>query len=222
MVIEEPSLRNKRYVFQDRVHAAQLLSSKLEGYKGEECVVLAVPSGGVPVGKLLAKRLFTPFDIILVRKLQIPWNKEAGFGALSWDGDVVLNEALMRHVHLTDKDIEESIGHARAELERRMKKFRGDAPFSELRGKVVILVDDGLASGFTMLAAIRSVRKKEPRKVIVAVPTASTPALKLVEREADEVFCLNIRDEFMFAVADAYKEWHDLSDEEVISYLKEA
>ena len=219
-VVDEPSLRYKKRVFRDRMHAGQLLAAKLAQHQGEACIVLAIPSGGVPVGRVVADRLGSAFDVIVVRKIQIPWEPEAGFGAVTWDGDVLLNEPLVKRLHLTQKDIDYCISVTKEEIERRVEKLRGNKPFPDLMGKNVILIDDGLASGFTMLAAVKSVVKLGSKWVVVAIPTASKAALNLVTPYANKVICLNIRDEIFYAVADAYREWHDLQDEEVLTHLK--
>jgi len=220
-IVEDPSLRSKRYVFKDRVHAGELLAKKLEKYKDEDSMILAIPSGGVPVGFVIAKELDKPFDLIIVRKIPIPMEPEAGFGAMSFDGITVLNELLVKRLSLTKDEIDEGSSQALKEIKRRMDKFRGDKPFPDLKDKTVVIVDDGLASGYTMLAAIKSVKKQSVRKIIVAVPTASTSAISLIFPHVDEIVCLNIRDSFFFAVADAYKNWYDLNDDEVQNYLRE-
>jgi len=222
-IIEEPAYRERRFIFQDRFHAGKLLAEKLRNYATRgNTVLLAVPAGGVPVGYMIAKELGIPMDVIIVRKVQIPWNPEAGFGALTWDGETVLNETLIEHLGLTEKMIKESISKTLRVLRERIRKFRGDRPMPDFEGKVVILVDDGLASGFTMLAAARSIKKKEPHKIVVAVPTASAGSIELLSNEVDEIICLNIRSGPIFAVADAYRNWYDLTDEDVIDILEKA
>jgi predicted phosphoribosyltransferase len=220
-IIEEPAFRERVLIFRDREHAGKLLAEKLRIYTSQPtALVLAIPAGGVPVGYAVAKELCIPIDIIIVRKIQIPWNTEAGFGAIAWDGEIVLNEPLMKHLRLTKEMIQSSIAKTNIVIQERMRKFREDRPFPELNGKVVILIDDGLASGFTMLAAVRAVRKGNPEKIVIAVPTSSTSALKLLSPEADEIICLNVRSGAIFAVADAYQKWYDLKDEEVIEILR--
>ncbi len=132
----------------------------------------------------------------------------------------MLNEDLLRHLDLTEKPIEESISKTKEIILERVRRFRGELSFPDLRVNIVILVDDGLASGFTMLAAVRSVRRKEPEKTVVAVPTASSGAINLLAAEVDEIVCLNIRSGPIFAVADAYQNWYDLTDEDVIQILR--
>ncbi len=220
-IIEDLAYREHVFVFRDRVEAGKLLADKLLEYTGKgNVILLAVPAGGVPVGYAIAKKLDVPMDVVVVRKVQIPWNTEAGFGAVTWDGEMVLNEPLVERLGLTREEIEQSISETRTVIRERLRKFRGDKPMPHLRDKVVLLVDDGLASGFTMLAAARSARKRTPEKIIVAVPTASLGAVELLAPEVDEIVCLNIRSGPSFAVADAYENWYDLTDEEVIRILE--
>jgi putative phosphoribosyl transferase len=154
--------------------------------------------------------------------VQIPWSPEAGFGAVTWDGKTILNEGLVEQLGLTEEDVEKAVAETKRNIAERLRKFRGNKPLPQLSGRIVLLVDDGLASGFTMLAAAQSVRDKGPKKVVVAVPTASLGAVELLESEVDEIVCLNIRSGQSFAVAGAYEEWHDLSDEEVAKLLSES
>ncbi len=221
-IIEEPELRNKNYVFRDRFQAGELLAQKLGLYlRGfSSPIVLAIPSGGVPVGIRIAKNLGLPLDLIIVRKIPVPYNPEAGFGSVSWDGDVILNEELVKQLQLSGEEIESAVQNVRFELGRRIIKIRGKKPFPELKGRTAIIVDDGLASGYTMLAAVSSIRKYSPEGIVIAVPTASRSAIELVSSHVDMIFCLNIREAMIFAVADAYREWYDLTEEEVIELLK--
>ncbi|MGD0329575.1 MAG: SDR family NAD(P)-dependent oxidoreductase [Nitrososphaeria archaeon] len=219
-IIDEPSYREKKFVFKDRFQAGKILAEKLGEYKSRsDAIVLAVPAGGVPVGYIVAKNLSISFDIILVRKIQIPWNTEAGFGALSWDGEIVFNEPLVRSLNLRKDEIEDLVSKTKKTILERLKKFRGDKPMPDIEGIDVILVDDGLASGFTMLAAIKSVKKMGAQNIIVAVPTSSVSAIRLLRSEVDMLVSLNVRSVPSFAVADAYLEWHDLSDDEVKKIL---
>ena len=161
-----------------------------------------------------------PLDIAIVRKIQIPWNTEAGFGAIAWDGRVLLNELLVAQLGLSTEAVEQCISQTREMVRQRMQKFRGNRPFPDLNGKTVILVDDGLASGFTMLAAAESIRNQHPEKIVIAVPTASAGAIELLASSVDELVCPNIRGGPIFAVADAYENWYDLSDDEVLELLR--
>lgn len=220
-IINAPRYRDRRFIFKDRLHAGELLAASLPSLDAEKLQLLAIPSGGVPVGYAMAKKLHIPLDVIVVRKIQIPWNTEAGFGALAWDGTLVLNEELISALRLPTQVVQQCISQTEDVIHGRLKKFRDDKPMPDLKDKQVVLVDDGLASGFTMLVAVRSVKKRNPYKVIVAVPTGSEGAAELVAPYVDDLVCLNIRGGPVFAVADAYQNWYGLSDEEVIRYLKE-
>jgi putative phosphoribosyl transferase len=220
-VIDIPTMRDRISVFKDRIHAGNLLARRLKEYsKKENVIILAIPAGGIPVGYIIATELYVQMDVIVVRKIQIPWSTEAGFGAVTWDGKVVLNKGLVEQLELTQEEIEASISETEANIRERLRKFRGDKPMLRLKDMIVVLVDDGLASGFTMLAAVRSVRDESPSKIIVAVPTASSGAIDLLISEVDEIVCLNVRSGLSFAVADAYENWFDLTDEEVLQILQ--
>ena len=215
-LVEEPNYRNRVSVFRDRFQAGKLLADKLHEYSDNpNVIILALPAGGVPVGYTVAKELAVQVDVIIVRKIQIPWNTEAGFGAVTWDGKILLNEDLVKQLDLTEEEIESAIQKTKSNVQERLRKFRDDKPAPNLEDKVVILVDDGLASGFTMLAAARSVRESKPKKIIVAVPTASMGAIEMLSPAVDVIVCLNVRSGPSFAVAEAYENWYDLTDDEV-------
>ncbi|KYH37210.1 MAG: phosphoribosyltransferase [Candidatus Hecatellales archaeon B24] len=219
-VVWDNMLLGKYYVFRDRLHAGEILASLLqeEDLKG---LVLAIPNGGIPVGVALTGKLRIGFDLAICRKLQIPWNKEAGFGALAPDGSLALNEKLMESLNLNSKVLEAQKRKALEELEEKERVFRGDRPPPHLKGEHVILVDDGLASGYTMLAAVRYAWRGGASKVVVAIPTGSVRALKLVAGEAWKVYCANVRGDLLgFAVADAYQQWYDVSDGEALEWLR--
>lgn len=220
-VVDEPRLRNRIRVFDDRFHAGELLAEKLRDYEGKkDACVLAIPAGGVQVGYVVARRLGIPLDVVVTRKLHIPWNKEAGFGAISWDGLMFLNEPLVAGLGLTEEDIDRCVEEEKEVISRRLKMYRGDRPFPDLKDKIAIVVDDGLASGFSMLTTLRALKRKGVRGRVVAVPTAPDSAIKLIRPDADKIICLNIRSGPFFAVAHAYKVWYDLTDEDVVDILK--
>jgi len=219
-VTDELPLRNRKHVFRDRIQAAEMMVDKLSCYNASETCVLAIPSGGIPIAYTVSERLGFPMSLVLVRKIPVPWNPEAGFGAIAADGATVLNDDLVRTLGLSEEEIATLASRVMSIIRNRAKKFHSVAPSVSLKNKTLILTDDGLASGYTMLAAIKSARKCQPKKLVVAVPTASTAALRVVAPLADRVVCLNVRDETVYAVADAYQNWHDLSDEEVLSYLR--
>ena len=218
-LIEDASLRDKLYVFKDRKEAGTLLAQQLLGYKDTDGIVFAIPSGGVPVAAEIAKALTLPLDLIIVRKVQVPRNPEAGLGAVSPDNKVLLNESLLRTLSLSEEDVEPQIQITIDIIKKRNILFRKGLPFPSIKGRVVIIVDDGLASGYTMLSAIDYVKRHEPNKIVIAVPTGLKRTIEIILPEVDELVCLNMRSGFVFAVADAYEDWHDLEDDEVISIL---
>lgn len=220
VVNEDQELRYKVGVFEDRKDAGARLAVALERFRGQNAVILAIPSGGVPVGLEISACLGLPFDLLIIRKIPIPGNPEAGLGAVSLEGDMVINEDLASALLLSRGEIEELAKPVREELKLRNRTFREGRPWSPLEGKIVILVDDGLASGYTMSTALSMVRRQSPLKVVVAVPTAPFSALDMIGKKADEIFCLNLRASGYFAVADAYRRWRDLSREEVVEMLQ--
>lgn len=209
-------------IFKDRLDAGRELAERLVGLAGEDSIVLAVPRGGVPIGFAIAERLDCPLDLIIPRKLPIPDNPEAGFGAVLGDGTVVLNEPLLRSLHLPKADIEAITNEVVAEVRRREREYRQGAPPPELGGKQVILVDDGLASGYTMIAAAQSVRRQAPIKVIVAVPVSPVSSIQRVRPFVDDLVCLIAKQTFSFAVASFYRDFADLTDDEVRQYIGRA
>jgi len=212
-------LRNRTFVFRDRDEAGARLAERLLEHRNQNPVVLAIPSGGVPIGFAVSQRLGAPFDLIVSRKIPLPYTREAGFGALTWDDIMILNEALVTSIPLTKEQVEDGIAVAKRELEERTHLFRGDRPLPNVKDRCIILVDDGLASGFTMIAAVTFVKRHGAEKTVVAVPTGPMHSVTRVASHVDELVCLNIREGFSFAVADAYAEWHDLTEMEVQSYL---
>jgi putative phosphoribosyl transferase len=220
-IIEEVSLRDRSYVFPDRTAAGRLLARKLVDYKDAKAVVLAIPAGGVPVGAEIARFLQLPLDLVIVRKIQIPWNTEAGFGALAPDGQVFINKSLLRILDLDEEQVNSQLTLTRKNLEQREALFRGGRPYPDLQGKIAIVVDDGLASGYTMLAAVKFINRRQPVETLVAVPTGLLDTIGFIRQEIPTVVCLNIRTRRPFAVAAAYRQWYDVPDEEVLQVLKE-
>jgi predicted phosphoribosyltransferase len=168
----------------------------------------------------VAGRLNLPLDVAVVSKITLPWNTEAGYGAVAFDGTYKLNEALIAQLPLSENQIQEGIRKTRAKVDRRSTSFRGERPFPEVKGRPVILVDDGLASGFTMRTSIEALRHAGADHIIVAVPTAHDQAVADMASLAEAVFCANIRKGGRFAVAEAYQHWYDVSEEEVMEMLK--
>ncbi len=213
-------LAERRYVFTDRTHAGLVVARMLAKWRGRssDAVVLAIPAGGVPVGLAVARALGLPFDLLFIRKLHFPDNPESGFGAVGEHGEVLLNEHLARL--LDKKTIERQIAIEKEALEIRIRRLRRLHPALDLTGKTAIVTDDGLASGFTMLAAVAEARARGAASVIVAVPTASHQAAEKVAKAADALYVANLRSGQWFAVAEAYTGWRDLSLEEVEEILE--
>ncbi|MFB3763789.1 MAG: phosphoribosyltransferase [Methanotrichaceae archaeon] len=220
-VIDDPKLRNRSFIFEDRENAGQHLAKMLEQFRGKDAIVLAIPSGGVPVGLAVSSYLDLPFDLLIIRKIPIPGNTEAGFGAVSLEGDMLLNDSMVKMLKLSDEEIKELAKPVKEELAARNNIFRQGRPMSDVEDKIAILVDDGLASGYTMMAAAQMVYRRNPAMIVVAVPTASLNTIELLSDYVDMIFCPNIRSGYSFAVADAYRNWYDLSREEVVDMLKE-
>lgn len=218
-VFDLPELRGRAAVFRDRTHAGKVLAEMLAAYRDTDAIVFAVPAGGVPVGAVLARELGLPLEAAVVSKITLPWNTEAGYGAVAFDGTVRLNEELVRHYGLTVEEIEEGRAKTAQKVARRVQEFRGGRPLPELKGRPVIIVDDGLASGFTMLTAVEAMRKAGADQVVIAVPTGHFGAIERVAPYVEAVYCANIRSGWRFAVADAYGEWYDVSEEEVRKIL---
>lgn len=221
-IIERPELRDRERVFRNRRHAGEVLAVMLSTYSKTEAIVLAIPAGGVPVAAAIAEKLQIPLDVAAVSKITLPWNTEAGYGAVAFDGTMRLNEDLLPRLGLTEEQIEEGIAQTTQKVLRRAKRFRGGRPFPDLTKRQVILVDDGLASGFTMLVAVEALRKADAQHLCVAIPTGHASSLPRMASEVEALYCANIRGGFSFAVADAYEAWTDVDEEEAIALYRES
>jgi putative phosphoribosyl transferase len=220
-IIDLPELREKTHVFQDRTHAGQVLARMLGTDDKQAGIILAVPAGGVPVGVVMAEKTGLDFDVAVVSKITLPWNTEAGYGAVAFDGTVKLNKDLMRRVNLTAEDVEKGIEKTMAKVARRVKKLRGKQPFTDLGNRSAILVDDGLASGFTMRVAIKALRNAGANRIVVAVPTGHRRSAEMIAREVEKLYCANIRGGLSYAVASAYQHWSDVAEEDVVNILEQ-
>jgi putative phosphoribosyl transferase len=209
-------------LFADRDEAGEKLAREFvkRGFSLKQPMVLGIPRGGIPVGYALAKDLEADLDVVVVRKLPIPESPEAGFGAVTLDRTVFLNDELVGQIFISETEITKIVDYVYAEVLRRNRIYRGDKSFPDLKDRSVIITDDGLASGYTMLSAIEFCRKKAPEKIIAASPVAHKNSYDLIEKSADSIVVLHISDFPYFAVASFYEEFPDMSDEEVIAYLK--
>jgi putative phosphoribosyl transferase len=208
--------------FPNRAEAGRLLAEKLEKYAGRgDVIVLGLPRGGVPVAYEVAKSLRAPLDVFIVRKLGVPGFEELAAGAIASGGVRVLNEDVLRALPNADEIIESVTTKETAELERREKSYRDDRPSPELRDRVVVLVDDGLATGATMHAAVKALRQRDVAKIVVAVPVGPPDTCREFEDEADETICASAP-EFFQAVGQYYEDFSQTSDEEVRDLLARA
>ncbi|MCJ7741414.1 MAG: phosphoribosyltransferase [Methanoregula sp.] len=219
-IFDNPRLRERKFVFSNRHDAGRQLGAFIKTFPAiRDPLVLAIPAGGVPIGKEVAMALGAPLSIAIVRKIRIPGSTEAGFGAVTWDGQVLINDGLRTALGLSAPEVDLAIAETRKNVNERVARFTVGRAVPALAGKTVILTDDGLASGFTMMAAVKSVRIRNPARIMVAVPTASASSAELVSHNVDQLVCLNIRTSRQFAVAEAYEQWYDLDDREVLEEL---
>jgi predicted phosphoribosyltransferase len=219
-VIELAELRDRVFVFRDRKHAGQTMATMLNRHEGSRAILFAIPAGGVPVAAVMAERLRLRLEVAVVSKITMPWNTEAGYGAVAFDGSVLLNKGILARIGLTDEQIEQGRRTTLEKVQRRLRKFRGDSPLPDLAATTAILVDDGLASGFTVLAAIEALRRIGSRDVVVAVPTASTSAVGRVAPAVESLYCANIRGGVSFAVASAYELWEDVEEQDAVNLFR--
>ncbi len=206
--------------YRDREEAGKVLATRLMDYRNKDMIVLAIPNGGIPVAAIIAKELGAKIYLIIVRKLQIPYNLEAGFGALTRDGSIFLNQALIKRLGLTESDILRQKEKALKTIRSRQEYFGKRAEPPPLNNRTAVVVDDGLASGFTMEAAVKSVKSLGAERIIIAVPTSSMSAYRRLESQVDKIICPDLSRLRIFAVANAYQNWYDLDDEEALKILE--
>jgi len=200
----------------------QLYNFILENKENYFC--FAIPNGGVPVTDGFCAHFNLNYDILIVRKIKIPYNTEAGFGSVSTDGTILINKQLLSRLNLSEQAVNDSIDLTKKEIKERLKFYKKEHDLEDfymqtIKNKNIFILDDGLASGFTMLAAINMIKKYHPTKIFIAVPTAPLRTIKNVKPEVDEIFCPIIREVIWFAVADAYKTWYDVPESEVLDII---
>lgn len=204
----------------NRIMAGRLLAEKLTHYQHrDDVIVLALPRGGVPVAYEIANALAAPLDIIVVRKLGIPNHEEFAMGAVAQGGIFIFNKEAIQLNNISEQSIAQVAERELLELQRRENLYRGGRPWPRLQGRCVILVDDGLATGATMRAAVKAVRQQSAEKIILAIPVASTPALEEIRPWVDEIFCL-IAPAVFYGVGQWYEDFSQVSDEEVMHFLR--
>lgn len=209
-------------VFKDRFDAGRKLAEKLGGYKGQDnLLVLGLPRGGIPVAYEVAKELHAPLDIFLVRKLGLPGHEELAMGAIASGGVRVLNQEVVQGLDVPPGVIDAVAEKEQAELQRREQAYRGSRPAAHIRGKTVILVDDGLATESSMLAAVEALRLQEPSRLVVAVPVAPLEICEMIAQKVDEILCAATPEPF-YGVGLWYENFEQTSDAEVKRLLAQA
>lgn len=208
--------------FRDRSEAGRLLARQLEHYKNRpETLVLGLPRGGVPVAYEVAKAINAPLDVFIVRKLGVPGHEELGMGAIATGGARIINNEVVQMLGIPPNAIESVTAREQEELARRERLYRGERPAPNIRGRIVILVDDGLATGSTMRVALAAVRQQAPARLVVAVPTAPHETCVALRNDADEVVCASTPEPF-YAVGGAYRSFEQTSDDEVRDLINRA
>ena len=208
--------------FRDRQEAGQLLAQALILFKGKkDVIVLGIPRGGVVVAAEVARAIGAPLDVYITRKIGAPYNAELAIGAIASSGDVVLDEALIGSLGVSPEYVQGETERQRREIERRLKEYRGNRLAQKLEGKTVLLVDDGIATGATTLAAIRALKKQKPAELILAVPVGAPDAVARLREEVDKLVCLDTPQLF-WAVGAFYITFNQTSDGEVVQLLEES
>jgi predicted phosphoribosyltransferase len=206
-------------MFEDRTDAGERLAALLDDHDVEADVVLAVPRGGLPVGRAVADALGVPLDVVAARKVGSPGNPELAVGAVASDGTVWLNEAYVEDLGVSEDYLESTIERERAAAREKVERYRGDRPPLELRDRVVVIVDDGVATGATTIACIRQVREAGAARVVLAVPVGPPETVERLGTEADEVICVETPPYFA-AVGQFYESFTQVTDEEAMAYLE--
>jgi len=214
-------LKTPRVIFENRHDAGRQLAAELSEYSDQSMVVLAIPNGGMSVALEVASTLKADLDVIVCRKIPIPLTPEGGFGAIADDGTMILNEAAAKRTGLSREQINYEAGKVRAEIKQRTLRYKADRLPIRLGNRTVIIIDDGMASGITMVTAVESVRLRRPKEIVVAVPVAPAIAVDRVEKLADKIVTCATADIPIFHISDFYRYWHDLSDDDVIRYLNQ-
>jgi len=209
-------------IFKNRQEAGQKLAEKLKEFKSQKnTIILALPRGGVVTAFEIAKELNLPLDLVIPRKIGAPDNEEYAIGAITETGEGIFNQEAIDSLSVSKEYLDKKVAAEKKEATRRLKTYRQDRPALNLKNKTVIIVDDGIATGLTMRAAIKSVKEKKAKKVIVAVPVSAQDSLKIIEKEVDQVICLDAP-LFFGAVGAFYRDFGQTTDEEVIELMKKS
>ncbi len=207
--------------FKDRQEAGKEVARALAEYKGKNVVVMGMPRGGVVVAREVAEALDAPLDIVVTRKIGAPGEPEFALGAVTQEGDVIVDSRAAESVGATAEYLQEEARRKKSEVKERMRRLRGDAPYPSLEGKTIIIIDDGMATGNSMRAAVQSIKMRGPKEVVVAVPVAPREAVAELSREGTKVVCLE-QPRFFFAIGEFYKDFGQVEDAEVRKLLESA
>jgi predicted phosphoribosyltransferase len=208
-------------ILENRREAGISLAKQLEKFRKENPIVLGMPRGGVVLAYEIAKILEAPLDVIISRKIGAPWNPEFAIGAIAPNGILILDQHLVSQYGIDEQTLQGCIDDEKHEMERRLRLYRGNKPFPDLKNRTVIIVDDGLATGRSAIAAVRSVKTYKPKKIVLAVGVCALDSKKLLQQEVDEVICL-LAPLDLFAIGQYYHDFSQTTDEAVISLLQGA
>jgi putative phosphoribosyl transferase len=207
-------------MFLDRKDAGEKLTDSLEKFKAEDVIVLAVPRGGLAIAYDTVKKFGLEWDLIIPRKIGAPHNKEFAIGAVSVDGSYFINNDYVKRLGISQEYIEKEVSEQTDEIKRRMKAYRGKDTFPEVKDKTVIIIDDGIATGFTILAVVKAVKKQGAKKIILAIPVGPRETIEKFKKLVDEVICLYIPEEF-YAVGSYYMNFEQVTEDEVFKIMYE-
>jgi predicted phosphoribosyltransferase len=208
-------------IFENRFDAGRKLAENLTEYNDKNVIVLGIPNGGVAVALSVALALNAELDLVISRKIPLPLSPEGGFGSVTDDGTTILNDAAVKHAGLSQQQINYQVSQVRTDIRKRSMLYHGARPPMTITGRTVIIIDDGLASGYTMRAAITSIRHRKPERIIAAVPVGPEHVVEEIKEVADRVVTCAVGTGQIFYVADYYRYWHDVSEDEVMQYLRE-
>jgi len=207
-------------MFRDRTQVGKMLGERIRQLKITNPVVLAIPRGGLPVAKEIALALKAPLDVVITRKIGAPGEPEYAVGAVTQEGEMILDKEVVRSLGISEQYLKQESARQTQEIKERMRKYRGDKPSTQLGGRTVIIVDDGIATGSTMLAAIKSVKMKKPSSIVLAVGVAPPDTIMKLSKEVDRVICLDTPEPF-YAIGEFYEHFEQVEDEDAKRILNE-
>ncbi|EEG77831.1 phosphoribosyltransferase [Dethiobacter alkaliphilus] len=205
--------------YRNRREAGEILARELEGYKNYDTVIYAVPRGGVPVALPVADALDSQLDLIIPRKIPAPHQPEVAIGAVCEDGEVLLDPYLVQRLGISDEYINEAAAREVSEIKRRLQAYRGKRPVTDLSGRTAMVIDDGVATGFTITAALQSISRRGPRELVLAVPVAPPDTVETLSQEVDRIYC-PLQPENFYAVGQFYDDFNQLTDDEISRMLQ--